>query len=53
MATKLLKKTIATGSDLVAQATQKRRGNHFIQYQEVEDENDGELDQKPENSAVE
>jgi hypothetical protein len=38
MATKLLKKTIATGSDLVAQATHKRRRNHLIQYQEVEDE---------------
>lgn len=37
MAAKLLKKTISTGTDLVVQATKKRRDNHLIQYQEVGD----------------
>jgi hypothetical protein len=37
MAAKLLKKTISTGTDLVVQATKKRRDNHLIQYQEVDD----------------
>ena len=37
MAAKLLKKTISTGTDLVVQVTKKRRDNHLIQYQEVDE----------------
>ena len=37
MAAKLLKKTISTGTDLVVKATKKRRDNHLIQYQEVDE----------------
>jgi|LauGreDrversion4_2_1035121.scaffolds.fasta_scaffold316091_2 hypothetical protein len=42
MASKLLKKTIATGSTLVKQATGKKRGNQMIQYQEVDEEEEVE-----------
>jgi hypothetical protein len=44
MAAKLLKKTISTGTDLVVQATKKRRDNHLIQYQEVDDAEGHDLD---------